>query len=330
MASRGFLSALVLYCFINYFYMKLCDFNSSYEGDMFEDPLDVFITKIGYVKGTIFYLDGMSKLGQRTLIPKWRMIENQKFNVTLILLLSGDVSMNPGPIRNPCIGCGRPVKCNQQALMCDFCDKWVHRKCTNPLVCESDFFKLEDSTDNFFCQACMYMLPEFSESFFHDSSLVDETFSSSLSNLTNISGEESESCLAYTDPDQNMSRDVKIDVHDQGESSHDVFQELRQTRLKYKTNTIITYLNVNSIQYKFMEVGELLYDKFSDICIFAETKLDDTFNQLSFNVVDYMAFRNDRNASGGGLMAYVDQIYLLGVGQILTYSGPSKPSSWTL
>ena len=120
-------------------------------------------------------------------------------------------TMNPGPIRNPCIGCGRPVKCNQQALMCDFCDKWVHRKCTNPLVCESDFFKLEDSTDNFFCQACMYRLPEFSESFFHDSSLVDETFSSSLSNMTNISGEESESCLAYTDLDQNMSRDVNID-----------------------------------------------------------------------------------------------------------------------
>ena len=54
-----------------------------------------------------------------------------------------------------------------------------------------------------------------------------------------------------------------------------------------------------------MEVGELLYDKLSDICFFAETKLDDTFNQRSFNVVDYKAFRNDRNASGGGLMAYV-------------------------
>ena len=92
-----------------------------------------------------------------------------------------------------------------------------------------------------------------------------------------------------------MSRDVNIDVHDKSESSHDVFQELRQTRLKYKNNTIITYLNVNSIRYKFMEVGELVYDKLSDICFFAETKLDDTFNQRSFNVVDYKAFRNDRN-----------------------------------
>ena len=54
-----------------------------------------------------------------------------------------------------------------------------------------------------------------------------------------------------------------------------------------------------------MELGELLYDKLSDICFFAETKLDDTFNQRSFNVADYKAFRNDRNGSGGGLMAYV-------------------------
>ena len=147
--------------------MKHCDFMSSYDVGMFEDPFDVFITKIGCAKGSIFYLDGMSKLRQRTLISKWRTIENQKFNVTLILLLSGDV-MNPGPIRHPYIGCGRPVKCNQQTLMCDFCDKWVHRKCMNPLVCESDFFKLEDSTDNFYCQAYKNRLPEFSESFFRD------------------------------------------------------------------------------------------------------------------------------------------------------------------
>lgn len=54
-----------------------------------------------------------------------------------------------------------------------------------------------------------------------------------------------------------------------------------------------------------MEAGELLYDKLTDICFFAETKLDDTFNQSSFNMTDYKAFRNDRTASGGGLIAYV-------------------------
>ena len=55
----------------------------------------------------------------------------------------------------------------------------------------------------------------------------------------------------------------------------------------------------------FMEIGEILYDKLADICFFGETKLDHTFNQLSLNVPEFKAFRNDRNGSGGGLIAYV-------------------------
>ena len=54
-----------------------------------------------------------------------------------------------------------------------------------------------------------------------------------------------------------------------------------------------------------MEVSDILYDKLSDICFFSETKLDDSFNQHSFNVPGYKAFRNDNNCSGGGLIAYV-------------------------
>ena len=55
-------------------------------------------------------------------------------------------------------------------------------------------------------------------------------------------------------------------------------------RRKNRDNVFITYLNVNSLRYKFIELGDILYDKLSDICFFAETKLDDTFNQQNFNV----------------------------------------------
>ena len=70
-------------------------------------------------------------------------------------------------------------------------------------------------------------------------------------------------------------------------------------------NVFITYLNMNSFRYKFMELSDILYDRLSDICFFAETKLDDGFNQHSFTVPGYKAFRNDRNCSDGGLIAYV-------------------------
>ena len=42
-----------------------------------------------------------------------------------------------------------------------------------------------------------------------------------------------------------------------------------------------------------------------------QTGLDDTFNQGSFNVTDYKEFRNDRTASGGGLIAYVTKNLLI-------------------
>ena len=174
-------------------------------------------------------------------------------------MLCGDISTNPGPIKYSWIECGRPVKCNQQALMCDFCDRWVHRKCTNPLLCESDFYKLEDSNVNFYCQTCVDRLLEFSESYFENSTLGDETFSWNSSNVANKSGVGNESYLTYT---ENDSRDVESDVHEE------VFREIRQAHSKYKNNVIITHLNVNSLRYKFMEAGELLYDKLSDICFF--------------------------------------------------------------
>ena len=48
-----------------------------------------------------------------------------------VLLLSGDVQLNPGPIRYPCgvEACGKPVKSNQKGIQCDGCFSWFHTKC---------------------------------------------------------------------------------------------------------------------------------------------------------------------------------------------------------
>ena len=47
----------------------------------------------------------------------------------LVLLLSYDVELNPGPVRFPCSVCYKPVCVNQQALQCDLCNYWCHRVC---------------------------------------------------------------------------------------------------------------------------------------------------------------------------------------------------------
>lgn len=38
-----------------------------------------------------------------------------------ILLLSGDISTNPGPVRYPCGGCYKPVAKNHRGIFCEAC-----------------------------------------------------------------------------------------------------------------------------------------------------------------------------------------------------------------
>ena len=47
-----------------------------------------------------------------------------------LLLLFGDVNVNPGPAwKFPCGLCKKPVKCNQRGIKCDSCDSWLHVCC---------------------------------------------------------------------------------------------------------------------------------------------------------------------------------------------------------
>jgi len=50
------------------------------------------------------------------------------WTVFLLLTLSSDVEVNPGP-RFPCSVCYKSVCNNQQALQCDTCVYWCHRVC---------------------------------------------------------------------------------------------------------------------------------------------------------------------------------------------------------
>jgi hypothetical protein len=42
----------------------------------------------------------------------------------LLVLISGDVAENPGPVKNPCGKCERPVRSNQRGIQCEDCMFW--------------------------------------------------------------------------------------------------------------------------------------------------------------------------------------------------------------
>jgi hypothetical protein len=47
----------------------------------------------------------------------------------IILIISGDISLNPGPVKNPCGLCAKPVAKNNRAVLCEGCNYWWHIKC---------------------------------------------------------------------------------------------------------------------------------------------------------------------------------------------------------
>ena len=77
--------------------------------------------------------------------------------IVLLLLLSGDIEVNPGPFTCPV--CDDPIqeakgnKKGQGAIFCDgSCQAWMHRQCASLTKCA--FEKLVDSSTDFFCPTC--------------------------------------------------------------------------------------------------------------------------------------------------------------------------------
>ena len=97
-----------------------------------------------------------------------------RFNNTLLVLLilmSGDISTNPGPrtIKYPSGVCKKAVRWNQDAVKCDQCDTWYHITCMqmNPITYQ---YLANHSDTTWIC--CQCGMPSFSSSLFN-TTLVD-------------------------------------------------------------------------------------------------------------------------------------------------------------
>ena len=76
--------------------------------------------------------------------------------IGLLLTLSGDIELNPGPVRFPCAIYNRAVKSNQRGMCYDQCDRWFHVECTN-ISCD-EYTRLSNSSESWVCAACFHAL----------------------------------------------------------------------------------------------------------------------------------------------------------------------------
>ena len=67
---------------------------------------------------------------------------------------------------------------------------------------------------------------------------------------------------------------------------------------------ILAHININFIRCKFDQLVYGVKGNF-DVLMITETKLDDSFPTMQFNIEGYYTFRLDRNEYGGGILLYV-------------------------
>ncbi|CAG2252700.1 unnamed protein product [Mytilus edulis] len=153
------------------------------------------------------------------------------FYLLLTLILSNDISLNPGPIKYPCGECQKPVRKNQHGILCDDCELWHHIKCINmPL---NQYNELSNSTDSWFCKKCT--LPNFTYSFFDFHHLTSNTDTDSDDDLT-VSASD------ITVPTSDVNTEAPI--LDQDDASHDMFHELYTVRKKHPNKLIMPNLGL--------------------------------------------------------------------------------------
>ncbi len=73
---------------------------------------------------------------------------------TCLVILSGDVALNPGPVKDPCAVCQKGCRQNQKAIQCDLCDEWSHAKCIG--MNNTEYYELSHSSMPWQCIKCLF------------------------------------------------------------------------------------------------------------------------------------------------------------------------------
>ena len=81
-------------------------------------------------------------------------------------------------------------------------------------------------------------------------------------------------------------------------------QHLNNLRRKNKGRLILAHININSIRCKFDQLVYVVKGKV-DVLMITETKLDDSFLTMQFNIEGFFIFRLDQNEYGAGILLYV-------------------------
>ena len=298
--SSGFKISKLLSLSILFLYVMLRPVPHTAHRDL-DNPrhLSTIISKFSLLTSKNHHFNSKSKFSifDQKFPSKASNISNFKY-FSILLLLSGNIELNPGPRtpKFPCGVCRKACTWKQQAVACDECDTWYHKQC---LTMDTQIYNNLNNV-SWYCCACG--LPNFSSGLFNSTTFNLADYS--LNSFYPLSPE-------YTPPNSNplpqtpRSKPVPL--------SASTPKDPPKGSIKHPTRGIKTLvINFQSLWNKKVELSNLASDTKSDIIIGTETWLvspeedeENGHKNSELLLEDYDIFRRDRPTRGGGVLIAV-------------------------
>ena len=214
-------------------------------------------------------------------LSKIKLTSFEKCYQTLILL-SGDIALNPGPISYPCSKCSKGVRVG---VLCTHCDMWIHKKCEGLNASQmSQLSKNPTEMSKYICIICKGKLQNLTEIELGTPGIdVSDQFQEEIANPTPAL----ESSFEFQEENlQNISLD-------------DPTKTFKQKGLHF------LHLNCNSLPNKIEELRQFILSTQPHVICFSETKLDKSVTDCEIKIENYTCVRKDRNRNGGGVACFI-------------------------
>lgn len=198
-----------------------------------------------------------------------------------LLLLAGDININPGPYAKcPCGACGKPVKRNQSSTQCDSCYTLHHVSCMQ--ISTSDYEIL--------ASACMWICPKCDLANFSNGLLEPSTCPLESSNSFCLLSEPKPACnTTRIIDDERAPRHPKPKARSRTRS-----RPIRRKALKF------CLMNCQSIRSKRPDLEVVINDLNPDIIMGTESWLNPDIQNSEIFPPGYTIFRKDRTSTRGG------------------------------
>ena len=223
-----------------------------------------------------------------------------------------DVDLNPtNRLKYPCAICNKSVRSNQQAIACDICDKWCHRKCDAMTKEMYDYYdKNQDNPE--ITWHCMYCTMKFNHQHIpftlSDNNDIENTnnsdtmkFCENLPTLEEIY--ETSKFSSFPKPLEEAS--LPSNLSSKYHSVRD-FQ-----KLKIQKNFNIFHANVNGLESKFDDLHTFLAGSLSAMDVVAITETSENTDHSFINNISMDGYKHPyhtpTNSTKGGTAMFVNK-----------------------